>query len=120
MAGAKGRSGGSRTGAGAKKKSDLAQLHAFIDAHVGDADWASMIGALKKKAKQGNVQAFRELRASRFGHLPLATQVDQDQPNTPIKTIVVHTACTRKHADDGPARPAELPPASRSSQSKNL
>lgn len=120
MAGVKGRSGGSRIGAGAKKKADLVQLHAFIDAHVGARDWTSMISALEKKAKRGNVQAFRELRACRFGNLPLATQADQDQPNTPINTIEVHTPCTRKHVEETSPTSAELPHVSRSLPSRNL
>lgn len=99
MAGKKRRSGGSRAGAGAKKKSDLAHSHSLIDQHMEDADWASIIGALVKKAKRGNVQAFRELRACRFGHIPLATEPPEDDL-PPIRIIEFMKPCTRKHADE--------------------
>lgn len=96
MAGTKGRSGGRRPGAGAKKKWDLVELHALIDLHVADSDWASIIGALVKKAKQGDVQAFRELRASRFGQIPLApVPKEEDQIR-----VFMDEPCTRKHVDD--------------------
>ena len=72
MAGAKGRSGGRRPGAGAKSKAELVQLHNLIESRVVDDDWTSIIAALVEKAKKGDVQAFRELRACRFGQIPLA------------------------------------------------
>ena len=75
MAGKKGRSGGKRPGAGAKR-GDLVHLHEIIDLHVADGDWAAIIGALVKKARRGNVSAFRELRACRFGQIPLAPVPD--------------------------------------------
>jgi len=104
MPGVKGRSGGRRAGTGPKKKADLEQLHASMDEHVGSADWAAMIGALVKKAKQGDVPAFRELRACRFGHIPLATQPApaEDEPRKPIQYIEVVRPgpCNRKHVDE--------------------
>lgn len=109
MAGVKGRSGGRRFGAGAKKNADLVQLHTLIDAHIGDADWASIIRALVKKAKQGDVPAFRELRACRFGQIPLAPQPPQDEPLEPIQIIVDHKPCTRKHVDEEELQPTGLP-----------
>jgi hypothetical protein len=88
MAGVKGRSGGRRPGSGPKRKAPLLLLHTMIDSIVGSADWASIVAALVKKAKQGDVpptsleqlidvgdvQAFRELRTCRFGHLPEASR----------------------------------------------
>jgi hypothetical protein len=107
MAGKTGRSGGRRAGAGAKKKGDLVQLHAMIDLHVDDADWASIIGALVKKAKTGNVYAFRELRACRYGHLPIATEpVEDARPQ--IDLIEVVRPCSRKHVDEETVRRAGL------------
>jgi hypothetical protein len=75
VAGVKGCSGGRRFGSGAQKKADLALLHTMIDSHVGSADWALIDAALDKKTKLGDVQAFRELRACRFGQLPEASQL---------------------------------------------
>jgi hypothetical protein len=46
----------------------------MIDSYVGSADWASIVAALVKKAKAGDVQAFRELRTCRFGRLPEASR----------------------------------------------
>ena len=40
----------------------------MIDSYVGSADWSSIVSALVKKAKQTDVQAFRELRTCWFGH----------------------------------------------------
>ena len=74
MAGAIGRSGGRRPGSGPKKKAELVQLHSLIDSNVGDEVWASIVAALVKKAQQGDVQAFRELRACRFGQIPMANE----------------------------------------------
>ena len=73
MAGVKGSSGGKRTGSGPKRKAQLLLLHTMIDSYIGSADWASIVAALVKKAKLGDVQAFRELRTCRFGHLPEAS-----------------------------------------------
>ena len=89
MSGVKGRSGGKRAGAGAKKKPDLLELHELIDGRVGSADWNSIIGALVEKAKRGNVQAFRELRACRFGQIPLASPQDltEEPPPLLIRTV---------------------------------
>ncbi len=98
MAGTKGRSGGRRPGSGAKSKADLVALHTLFDAHVASNVWALMIDALVKRALQGDVHAFRELRACRFGHIPLAS-LGEDQPLPPIRTIVVQEPCTRKHVD---------------------
>jgi hypothetical protein len=88
MAGVKGRSGGKRPGAGLKKKADLEQLHASVDAQVGGAVWESMIGALVKKAMKGDVKAFRELRICRFGHIPIAAEPIEDA-RPPIRYIEV-------------------------------
>ncbi len=109
MAGVKGRSGGRRDGTGPKKRADLEQLHASMDEHVGSADWAAMIGALVKKAKQGDVAAFRELRACRFGQIPLAPQPVEDEQLKPIQYIVDvrHEPCNRKHVDEVQSWPAE-------------
>ncbi len=74
MAGVKGRSGGRRPGSGPKRKAQLLLLHTMIDSYVGSADWASIVSALVKKAKSGDVQAFRELRTCRFGRLPEASE----------------------------------------------
>ena len=74
MAGVKGRSGGRRVGAGGKKKAELIMLHTLIDSHVANDDWASIVAALVEKAKHGDVQAFRELRACRFGQIPMAAE----------------------------------------------
>ncbi len=71
---AKHRSGGRRVGAGAKKQADLRGLHELIDARVDEKDWSSIIAALVKKARRGDVQAFRELRTCRFGSLPETSQ----------------------------------------------
>ena len=100
MAGLKGRSGGRRLGSGAKKKADLVELHTLIDSHVGDADWASILGALLEKAKQGDVQAFRELRACRFGQIPLAVPPSENEPIGPIQIIEVVHPCTRQHVGE--------------------
>lgn len=78
MSGKKGRSGGARPGAGAKKKGDLSDLHALIDEYVTDADWASIFKALLIKARKGNVAAFRELRACRYGQIPIAPVPTED------------------------------------------
>jgi len=99
MAGARGRSGGRRIGAGAKRKVDLEELHTLFDAYVTRDVWALMIDALVKRALQGDVQAFRELRACRFGQIPLAFQ-GEDQPMPPIHTIEVERPCTRRHVDE--------------------
>ena len=74
MAGVKGRSGGRRLGAGGKKKAELVMLHTLIDSHVANDDWAAIVAALVERAKQGDVQAFRELRACRFGQIPMAAE----------------------------------------------
>ena len=73
MAGVKGRSGGRRPGSGPKRKAQLLLLHTMIDSYVGSAVWSSIVAALIKKAKLGDVQAFRELRACRFGNTPEAS-----------------------------------------------
>ena len=73
MAGVKGRSGGRRPGSGPKRKAQLQLLHTMIDSYVSSADWAFIVSALVKKARSGDVQAFRELRTCRFGHLPEAS-----------------------------------------------
>jgi len=74
MAGIKDRSGGRRLGAGGKKKAELVMLHTLIDSHVANDDWAAIVAALVERAKQGDVQAFRELRACRFGQIPMAAE----------------------------------------------
>jgi len=102
MAGKKGCSGGKRPGAGAKKKADLVQLHEMIDLHIADGDWASIISALVKKAKQGDVQAFRELRACRFGQIPIAPVPNEEQP---IMITLDDRPCRRKHVDEEPDSP---------------
>lgn len=98
MSGRKGRSGGKRPGSGAKKKGDLAQLHALIDDHITDADWASILNALLDKARKGNVAAFRELRACRFGLTPTATDPAEEEDDK----IMIIVDCDRKHVDDDP------------------
>ena len=100
MAGVKGRSGGKRSGAGAKKRADLVQLHELIDARVSDAVWDSIVDALVKKARQGDVQAFRELRACRYGQLPIAPQPEQAESTPPINMIEYVLPCSRKHVDE--------------------
>ena len=99
MAGVRGRSGGRRSGAGAKKKANLVQLHELIDARVGDAVWDSIIDALVKKARNGDVQAFRELRACRYGQIPIAPQPERGEPAPPISMIEVQMPCSRRHVD---------------------
>ena len=100
MAGVKGRSGGRRSGAGAKKSANLLQLHELIDARVGDAVWDSIIDALVKKARQGDVQAFRELRACRYGQIPTAPQLVDARLDDPINMIEYVLPCSRKHVDE--------------------
>jgi hypothetical protein len=99
MAGVRGRSGGKRSGSGAKKKADLVHLHELIDARIGDAVWNSIIDALVKQARNGDVQAFRELRACRYGQIPIAPQPVQGEALTPINTIEYVMPCSRKHVD---------------------
>jgi hypothetical protein len=89
MAGRKGRSGGRRPGAGAKRRAELERLHNLLDANVGDTVWTRLINALVKRALRGDVAAFRELRHMRFGHMPLATLPDPNQPVVPIQYIKV-------------------------------
>lgn len=103
MSGKKGRSGGARPGAGAKKRGDLAQLRELIDAHVTDADWASIFKALLIKARKGNVAAFRELRACRYGQIPIAT--DPAEEDDDIRVIM----CDYPHEDHVFKKP-EPPP----------
>ena len=100
MAGARGRSGGRRSGAGAKKKADLVQLHELIDTRVGDAVWDSIIDALVKKARNGDVQAFRELRACRYGQIPIAPQPERGEPPPPFNMIEYQLPCSRRHVDE--------------------
>ena len=100
MAGVKGRSGGKRSGSGAKKKADLIHLHELIDARIGDAVWNSIIDALAKKARQGDVQAFRELRACRYGQIPIAPQPVQGESAPPFSMIEYVLPCSRKHVDE--------------------
>lgn len=99
MSGKKGRSGGARAGAGAKRRGDLAQLRELIDAHVTDADWASIFKALLIKARKGNVAAFRELRACRYGQIPIATDPVEEQPK-----IMVMLRPKPKPVDDEPMK----------------
>ena len=100
MSGVKGRSGGRRRGTGPKNIQDLRQLHERMDACVGDGDWNSIIGALVKKAKKGDVAASRELRAWRFGQIPIAPPVTDEEPIEPIRIIRTIEPCERKHVDD--------------------
>jgi hypothetical protein len=104
MPGVKGRSGGRRVGAGSKSKADLLELHELIDARIGEADWNSIIGALVKKAKRGDVQAFRELRACRFGQIPVAPKqdLDEDAPPLLIRTISIVDPCPQEDGDEEP------------------
>ena len=104
MSGVKGRSGGRRRGAGAKKKGDLRELHELIDARLGASDWNSIIGALAKKARRGDVQAFRELRACRFGQIPVASKENlyEDEPLL-IRTVSIIEAPLPKDAEHSPA-----------------
>jgi hypothetical protein len=108
MAGVKGRSGGRRSGAGAKRSANLVQLHELIDARVGDAVWNSIIDALVKKARQGDVQAFRELRACRYGQIPIAPQPAQGEEIAPFNMIEYQMPCSRKHVDEGDSLDHEL------------
>src|SRR5512135_2225785 len=90
MSGVKRRSSGRRAGAGAKKQADLRGLHELIDARIDDKDWNSIIAALVKKARRGDVQAFRELRACRFGQIPVASVRDPDEEEPlRIRTISI-------------------------------
>lgn len=97
MSGKKGRSGGARPGSGAKRRGDLAQLRELIDAHVTDADWASIFKALLVKARKGNVAAFRELRACRYGQIPIAPIPAEDE-----ELRIIALPCRRMHVDDDP------------------
>ena len=46
-------------GSGPKRKAQLLLLHTMIDSYVDSTDWASIVAALVKRAKLGDVQAFR-------------------------------------------------------------
>src|SRR5512135_63480 len=97
MSGVKHRSGGRRVGAGAKKQADLRGLHELIDARIDEKDWNSIIAALVKKARRGDVQAFRELRACRFGQIPVAYERDLDEVEPlRIRTVSIMESDTQK------------------------
>ncbi len=99
MAGMKGRSGGRRLGSGARKKEDIEHMRELMKARVSDTVWLGLIGTLVKRARQGDVQAFRELRLMRFGHIPLPPEPAKDE-RQPVQSYQVHVPCTRPHSDE--------------------
>src|SRR5512135_3377921 len=100
MSGVKRRSSGRRVGAGAKKQADLRGLHELIDARIDEKDWNSIIAMLLKKARRGDVQAFRELRACRFGQIPVASERDpyEEEPLR-IRTVEIVESDTRENGE---------------------